>query len=63
MYPEGRAKCMAWVVATFNLSAAASTDVSLYSEDQVISKQGIIKHCVFSSRKSLVRNITILFKT
>jgi hypothetical protein len=33
MYPEGTAKYMAWVTATFNLSMAASTDVSLYSED------------------------------
>jgi hypothetical protein len=32
MYPEERS--VAWVAATFNLSTAASTDVSLESEDQ-----------------------------
>jgi hypothetical protein len=34
MYPEGAAKCMALVTATFNLSTEAATDVSLYSEDK-----------------------------
>jgi hypothetical protein len=34
MYPEGTAKSVALATATFNLSTAASADVSLYSEDQ-----------------------------
>jgi hypothetical protein len=34
MCPEGETKSMAWVTSTFNLSSAASTDVSLQSEDQ-----------------------------
>jgi hypothetical protein len=34
MYPEGTAKSMAWVTATFNLSTAGSANVSLYSEVQ-----------------------------
>jgi hypothetical protein len=33
IYPEDTAKSVAWVTATFNMSAVA-TDVSLYSEDQ-----------------------------
>jgi hypothetical protein len=34
MYPEGTDESMVWVTATFNLSTVASTDVSMYSEDQ-----------------------------
>jgi hypothetical protein len=34
IFPEGTAESRAYVTATFNLSTAASTDVSLYSEDQ-----------------------------
>jgi hypothetical protein len=33
MYPEETASSIAWITAMFNLSTAASTDVSLYSED------------------------------
>jgi hypothetical protein len=42
---------MAWVTATFTMSTATSTGVSLYSEDKSI----------IPSRKSLVRHIKILF--
>jgi hypothetical protein len=41
MYPEGKAKSTAWVTATFNLSTAASADVSLYSEDESLADKAL----------------------
>jgi hypothetical protein len=34
MHPEGVAKSMAWFTSAFNLSSAASTDISLQREEQ-----------------------------